>query len=646
MNVLIYAGRGVSTESLHHTVRSLRNAIGTFYDIKLVNAANLASDPWEAGCSLLVIPGGRDLPFVQDLAGRPIERIRNFVLQRKGRFLGICAGAYFACHRVEFEEGTPLEVIGMRELNLCPATAKGTIYPGFEYETSRGAHAVPLSLDGALCSKAFSAKSPLKVYYDGGCYFDFGEKDGSEDGKTLEYHVGAFYKDKNLPAIVLGYASGEDHPRVILSGVHIEYDAEEVAVRNPDLPILDTLKESSTDGWCLWGHVLSTFGLIVRTHRDASTPSPTPLYMFFPEIRRRAAFLTTLRGNESFSEENLNCENLKISIHLTAPPAMLDFAAGTYPLIVTDNNGAWKNGEGGKWSFSPDRYYAHLAENPTIKCCEHIGRHLLYAEYLPSTQTILSQNSTLMEILPNGSVVLAGDQLAGKGRGANSWLSSKGCLQFTMLLHHQDAKTLTLIQYLTGLAMVEAIRSEPGYEDLEVRLKWPNDLYTTVNGELRKMGGILVNSQSFGDGFILLIGFGTNIYDTPWTRSLNDLVAIHNEQTGTCLSPWTKELLLSRFMGKFADLYRQLLTLGFPFEQYYKRWLHTDQTVFLESEQMRVRIKGIDEDGFLIVKPHTDGLLGLLSEAPELSGPAAKSILLQPDGNSFDMMQNLIKRKQ
>lgn len=58
---------------------------------------------------------------------------------------------------------------------------------------------------------------------------------------------------------------------------------------------------------------------------------------------------------------------------------------------------------------------------------------------------------------------MAGDQLAGKGRGANTWLSSKGCLQFTMLLHHRDASTLTLIQYLVGLAMVEAILSEPGH---------------------------------------------------------------------------------------------------------------------------------------------------------------------------------------
>lgn len=154
----------------------------------------------------------------------------------------------------------------------------------------------------------------------------------------------------------------------------------------------------------------------------------------------------------------------------------------------------------------------------------------------------------------------------------------------------------------------------------------------------------MVNSQSVNDYFLLLIGFGTNVYDTPWTRSLNELVDLYNARNGTKLSPWSKELLLARFCGKFSELYRQLTIVGFPFEQYYKRWMHTGQVVFVEAEQMKARIEGIDKNGFLVVRPHSEGLLGLLDKSPEPSKPVAP-FLLQPDGNSFDMMKNLIKRK-
>lgn len=262
---------------------------------------------------------------------------------------------------------------------------------------------------------------------------------------------------------------------------------------------------------------------------------------------------------------------------------------------------------------------------------------------------------------------MGGDQLAGKGRGSNTWLSSKGCLQFTFVLRHEDTTTLSLIQYLVGLAMVEALVREPGYEFLQglVRLKWPNDIYSCQpgGGDLKKLGGILVNSQTDNDGgFLLLIGFGFNVSDTPWTRSLNELIEEGGRRTGTYALPWGKERVLARFATTFSSMYTRMEAdgRGFPFDLYYQHWLHGGQVVFLEEEQMRARIEGIDGSGYLIARPHTDGLLGLLNGArpsPLTSssssilseggeGPhAQRPFLLQPDGNSFDMMKNLIKRK-
>lgn len=96
-------------------------------------------------------------------------------------------------------------------------------------------------------------------------------------------------------------------------------------------------------------------------------------------------------------------------------------------------------------------------------------------------------------------------------RGRNSWVSQLGALQFSLLVRHSvrlEHAPVVFIQYLTGLAILESIRSRTGYEDVPLRLKWPNDLYAEVNGgkELKKVGGMLVNSSFAQDEFLLVIG--------------------------------------------------------------------------------------------------------------------------------------------
>ena len=48
---------------------------------------------------------------------------------------------------------------------------------------------------------------------------------------------------------------------------------------------------------------------------------------------------------------------------------------------------------------------------------------------------------------------------------------------FSLGWQHSDAKTVVFVQYLFSLSLVDSIRSRPGYEDLDLRLKWPNDIY-------------------------------------------------------------------------------------------------------------------------------------------------------------------------
>lgn len=115
--VLVYSGPGVSPLSLSYTLLTLSLLLTPHYTVQPVTPEVLAQQPWEPACALLVIPGGRDLPYVEELTTktRVTKRIREFV-KEGGKYLGICAGAYFGAEEVRFDVGGGLEVAGKREL--------------------------------------------------------------------------------------------------------------------------------------------------------------------------------------------------------------------------------------------------------------------------------------------------------------------------------------------------------------------------------------------------------------------------------------------------------------------------------------------------------------------------------------------------
>lgn len=91
MNVLLYAGPGTE-QNLEHTRYALRSLLGHAYDVLPITADQLADAPWTDRAVALVVPGGRDLPYVENLKGVPNLRIKKWV-EGGGKYLGICAGS-------------------------------------------------------------------------------------------------------------------------------------------------------------------------------------------------------------------------------------------------------------------------------------------------------------------------------------------------------------------------------------------------------------------------------------------------------------------------------------------------------------------------------------------------------------------------
>lgn len=117
---------------------------------------------------------------------------------------------------------------------------------------------------------------------------------------------------------------------------------------------------------------------------------------------------------------------------------------------------------------------------------------------------------------PHGSVYVANEQTAGRGRGDHAWHSTAGeGLYMSVLLRPAIAVSrLLLLPLAAGLAATDAIRTATG---LSVDLRWPNDLLLGP----RKTGGILVESHiEAGAVAFAVVGVGINVHQRGFAGDL------------------------------------------------------------------------------------------------------------------------------
>lgn len=109
-------------------------------------------------------------------------------------------------------------------------------------------------------------------------------------------------------------------------------------------------------------------------------------------------------------------------------------------------------------------------------------------------------------------VVVADQQLAGRGRQGRSWFAADGAFMATFIFGYRGSvAALSGYSLAVGVALAEALQKL----DVPVQLKWPNDLVVCSESNLRKLGGILIEIEEVRGHRYVLVGVGINVESLP-----------------------------------------------------------------------------------------------------------------------------------
>jgi BirA family biotin operon repressor/biotin-[acetyl-CoA-carboxylase] ligase len=106
---------------------------------------------------------------------------------------------------------------------------------------------------------------------------------------------------------------------------------------------------------------------------------------------------------------------------------------------------------------------------------------------------------------PEGSLVLAEEQMQGRGRRQRAWHSPSGLGVYASLILRPSlqAELLPLVSFAAAVGVVRALESL----SLTARIKWPNDIL--LGG--KKAGGLLAEARGDGPGVGVVVGLGLNV---------------------------------------------------------------------------------------------------------------------------------------
>jgi BirA family transcriptional regulator, biotin operon repressor / biotin---[acetyl-CoA-carboxylase] ligase len=230
------------------------------------------------------------------------------------------------------------------------------------------------------------------------------------------------------------------------------------------------------------------------------------------------------------------------------------------------------------------------------------GRSFRYYDEIDSTN--VEAKELAMSGAPEGTVVIAECQRAGRGRLGRRWTSPAGKgLLFSVIL--RPSLPMSQAHMLTIVAAVATARGIEGQTDAQVRIKWPNDLFL---GD-RKAGGILMEvagEQDVVEWVIVGIGLNVNTEYTELPVALRRSAVSLKMATGKAVD---RSELLGRILLSLETAYGEAQKYGFDraLSEFRQRDYLLKRSVSVQTREGAVigEATGIDNQGALLVQlPH------------------------------------------
>ncbi len=225
--------------------------------------------------------------------------------------------------------------------------------------------------------------------------------------------------------------------------------------------------------------------------------------------------------------------------------------------------------------------------------------------HLPSTgSTNAELRARALSGAPEGTVIWADEQTAGRGRQEREWKSGGVNLLFSVLVRPDcGLAEAGQLSFMSAVAMAEAV--ERVAPEVQLQCKWPNDLL----GQYGKLCGILLEGCGVRSGGLIdgvVCGLGLNMDWKPEGEVLYPASSLAREGADT-----TREAVLSAFLDCFAAWVARWRAEGFaPLRAAWltrARGLGGPVTVRLPGETVQGTFETLDADGALVLSGLPEG---------------------------------------
>ena len=312
----------------------------------------------------------------------------------------------------------------------------------------------------------------------------------------------------------------------------------------------------------------------------------------------KAQILKMLRESEGFVSGQQLCEVLRVS-RTAVWKAVNQLKEEGYQIEAVRNRGY------------------HMVDSPDILTREELismmdtdwaGQKIYYFDEIDSTNTCAKQLGE--QGASHGTLIVAEEQSAGRGRRGRTWESPAGSsIYMSILLRPEippvNAPMLTLAM---GLSAAEGLQE---YTSLDIQIKWPNDIILNR----KKLAGILTEMSTEIDCInYVIIGTGINVNMKQLPAELAKKATSLRLETGRIMR---RSEIIALIMKKFEKNYQLFMENGDlrRLQEEYNNLLITREKevrIIESQEEYDAYALGINEKGELLVR-ESDGTMKAIS---------------------------------